>query len=75
MMVTENGDHAVRMVIRIEFLLNCPRLRRALIELLLEGDRGIIGTEHLRGETLHVGLQVLVELRRLGRLISIYETD
>ena len=58
-MVTQDGNHTISMVVRVQLLLDSPGCWRTLIKLLLESDRRVIGTEHLRCETLHVLRQVV----------------
>jgi hypothetical protein len=54
LMVTKDGDHAIGLIVSVQFLLYRRFHRRILVELLLEGDRSVVSTEHLRCETLHV---------------------
>ena len=54
LMVTQNGHHAIRFVIGSELLDDGAVLRSPLVELLLEGDRGVVGTEDFGGEAFHV---------------------
>ena len=64
-MVTQNGNHTVRVVVVVQFFLQCANLRRAIVELVLERDRSIVSTEHFCTEALHVRLQMLVKVARL----------
>jgi ABC-type cobalamin transport system ATPase subunit len=68
LMVTQDGHHTICLVVRIEFLLKRSLLRRVLVELLLEGDGSVVGTEDLGCETLHVRRQMLVQRGRLQKL-------
>lgn len=54
LMVTQYGNHTVGFIIRVELLLEGRFLWCVFIQLLLERDGGVIGTEHLRSEALHV---------------------
>jgi hypothetical protein len=65
LMVTQHSNLSISSVIGRELLNDRGVCRRVLVELVLKGDRGVIGTEHLRRETLHVRLKVLVEAARL----------
>ena len=53
-MVTENGYHAIRFVIRVELLLHTAFFGTELVELFLEGNRGVICTEDFRCQPFHV---------------------
>lgn len=70
LMVAEYGDHAVSVVVRIQLLLNRSILRRALVQLLLEGYGCIVGTKHLGSQALHVRCKVFVQRSRL-RMLSV----
>lgn len=59
-MVTQNGHHTVRVIVRIQLLLHGALLWRIPVKQFLEGHRRVIGTENLRGETLHVRREVPV---------------
>lgn len=61
LMVTQDGYHAVCLVVRIQLLLDSRITWRVIVELLLERPRGVVGTENLRRKALHVRCQVLVE--------------
>ena len=65
LMVTQNGDHAIGVVVGIQLLLHSPVHRCSRVKLFLEGDRCVVCTEHLRCETLHVRCQMLVQGSRL----------
>ena len=54
LMVTQDSDETVGFIVCIELLLRCPDFGCDQVELLLERDRGVICTEHLRSQTLHV---------------------
>lgn len=54
LMVTQDSHHTVSVVVGIQLLLHGSIFRRTLVELLLECDRRVVRTEHLRSEALHV---------------------
>lgn len=64
-MVTQDSDHAIGVIVRVKFLLYIPVLWCSLIELLLEGYRRVVRTEHLRRQAFHVRREVLVQRRGL----------
>lgn len=66
-MVTQDGDHAIGVIISVQLLLygalsGCPR-----VQLLLECMRRVEGTEHLRCQTFHIRRQVPVQLSSLRK--------
>lgn len=65
LMVTKYGDHAIGMIVRIQFLLHRSILGRALVQLLLESYGCVISTKHLGSQALHIRCKVFVELRGL----------
>lgn len=65
-MVTEDGDHSVGFVVRVEFLLCGSVMRRLLVELNLESLRSVEGTENLSSEPLHVSIEVRVQFGSLS---------
>lgn len=73
-MVTQDGDHTVRMVVRVQFLLNRAFLGRTTVKEILERQRRVVGTEHLRSQALHVRCQMTVERTRLS-LIQVADVN
>ena len=71
LMVTEDGYHAIRVIVCIQLLLNCGDLWRALVQLLLEGYGCVISTKHLGGQALHIRLKMFVQESRLGILSTL----
>ena len=73
-MVTEDGDLSIGGVVRSDLLLDRSVLRR-ILELLLESPRGVISTEDLGGQALHLRVKVLVEtgclLVSVGKPVSL----
>ena len=65
-MVTEDGDHSVGFVVRIQFLLSGSVMRCLLVELDLKSLRSVEGTEDFGGEALHVSVEVSIQLRSLS---------
>lgn len=65
-MVTQDGDHAIRFVVRIKLLLYGGFAGCVVVKLLLEGDRGVVGTEDLCSEAFHVRCKLLVDRRCLS---------
>ena len=61
-MVTQDGNHAVSVIVGVELLLHSAFVRCTLIELLLEGVGRVEGTEHLGGETFHEAREMLVQV-------------
>lgn len=61
MMVTQDGDHAVGVVVRVELLLHRALLRGATVEEVLERQGRVIRTEDLSSQALHVRRQVTVQ--------------
>lgn len=70
LMVTEYGDHAIGVVVRVQLLLNRSILRCPLVQLLLESDGCVIGTKHLGSQAFHIRCKMLVHERRL-RILSV----
>lgn len=68
-MVTKNGDHSVGLVVCIEFLLDGSVVGSFLVKLNLESLRGVEGTENLGGKSLHVPVEVSIQLG------SLFNTD
>jgi len=66
LMVTEDGNHSVGFVVRVEFLLDGAVVRSLLVELNLESLRSVEGTEDFRGKPLHVPVEVSVQLGGLS---------
>lgn len=64
-MVTENGNHSVGLVVCIEFLLDGSVVWGLLVKLNLESLRGVEGTENLSGKSLHVPVEVSIQLGSL----------
>lgn len=65
-MVTEDGDHSVGFVVRVEFLLSRSVMRCLLFKLDLESLRSVEGTENLGSKPLHVSVEVGVQLGSLS---------
>ena len=61
LMVTQDSHHTVRVVIRVQLLLDRALFGRATIEQILERQRRVVCTEDLRGEPLHVRSQMTVQ--------------
>jgi len=68
-MVTENGDHSVGLVVCIEFLLDGSVVGSLLVKLNLESLRGVEGTENFGGKSLHVPVEMSIQLG------SLFNTD
>ena len=66
-MVTKDGNKSISLVVSIELLLQASVFKVTFIKQSLEGDGGVVGTEHLRGQPLHLGVQVFIECRSLGK--------
>ena len=65
-MVAENGNLFDGFFIELDLLVELHVLDSGLLSLVefdLEGVRGIIGSEDLGSEPLHLGFQVLVQVR------------
>ena len=54
LMVTQDSDHTVGVVVRIQLLLHGSLIGSTLVELLLERYRRVVRTEHFRSQALHV---------------------
>ena len=65
-MVTKDGNHSVGFVVRVELLLDGSVMRSLLVELNLESLRSIEGTEDLRGKSLHISVEVSIQLGGLS---------
>lgn len=59
-MVTKHGDETVGAVV-VKDLVGDRGVLRRVLELLDERPRGVVGTEDLGGQTLHVRREVLVD--------------
>ena len=59
------------MIVMVQLFLHGAVLGRSLVELALESDRGVVSTENLRAEALHVRLQVLVQIAGLYKADTI----
>jgi hypothetical protein len=65
-MVTENSDFLVCFVVSGDLLCDGPLCRSQLVQLVLEGVRGVVCTEHFCSKTIHVASQMFVQSRSLS---------
>jgi len=69
-MVTEDSDHSIGFVVCVQFLLDGSVVGGLLVELSLESLRSIEGTENLGGKSLHIPVQVSIQLGGLSTGVS-----
>jgi len=67
-MVTEDGNHSVGFIVRVEFFLDGSIGGSLLVELVLESLRSVEGTENLGGKPLHVPVEVSIQLGCLSKV-------
>ena len=72
-MVTEDGDHSIRLVVCVQFLLDGSIVRSLLVKLNLESLRSVEGTKNLGGKSLHVPVKVSVQLGGLPNVDGGYQ--
>jgi len=59
-MVTQNSHLAIGLVVSIELLLKRGILQALLVKQTLECDGGIVGTEDLGGQSLHLVIEMFI---------------
>jgi hypothetical protein len=75
-MVAKDGDLPISFVIRVQLFLEGRIFQGIFVQQSLERYGRIEGTEYLRGETLHLGLEMLVQPGRLStRSDTIHEEE
>jgi len=65
LMVTQNSDLAVGTIVGQELFSHGAVGWSQYVQLILESKRGVVGTEHLGGQTRHEVLEMLVQFRGL----------
>ena len=68
LVVTQNSNFTVAIVVQLNLLGNRTaraRVTAKLVEQCRHCEGSVVGTENLGSQTLHVAVQVLVELRGL----------
>lgn len=59
-MITQDGDQTIRVVVRIQFLLERGSFKIGLVKKSLECERSVVGTEHFSSKSRHLVCQMLV---------------
>ena len=61
LMVAQNGHLLIGLIVAFDLFLHGEPCQVAFLELLLKSGRGVVGTEHLGSQSLHLRFEVVVE--------------